>query len=175
MHSFTIMWRYALFCVAAVSLSAIISFWETKNNHHWGICTSSAASWVSQQFMFCNLRPFLWVWSSSPHKTGYCALRWWLISLMCCVITLHCTIDILRAGETGTGSWCARGDAARKFLFSNWMNIKVFSTPRNRSTEMSVTTFCQTVWWSNLFKHRSCMLKRRPEKSLQNTFVLTSD
>lgn len=138
MHSFTIMWGYALFCATVVSLSAIVSFWETKNNHHWGICMSSAAFWVSQQFIFCNLRPFLWVnfwicvWSSSPHKTGYIALRWWLICFICCVITLHCTIDILRAGETGTGSWCAREDAARKFLFSNWMNIKVFSIPRMR-------------------------------------------
>lgn len=70
--------------------------------------------------------------------------------------------DTLRAGKAFIVWWNAWGDRGHK-LFPSWINIKVFSRRHNRCAEKLVTTFSQTVWGTDQFKHRCCILKRKAE------------
>lgn len=90
-----------------------------------------------------------------------------LTNQLCCLFTPIVKLyvfggDTLRAGKAFTVWWNSWEDRGHK-LFPSWINIKVFSLPHKRCAEKLVTTFSQTVWGTDQFKHGCCILKRKAE------------
>lgn len=98
----------------------------------------------------------------------------YLLYLLCYNATLHYRHSKSRRKRNRIMT-CTRGRSSKVSIFKLSEHEGVKYTTQTAALKRQSPPSCQTVWGSNLFNHRSCMLKRRLEKPLQNTSVLTSD